>query len=347
MNRHTPQSCDLVFRGDILEDYQKLSEAKLNNNDHCILLYQLDSILPAIIKTQPPVSPPKPVEEPVSADHPEIELSEQQQISGEDEIEEDDEDEEYNGNGEDPSLESLVALLQGIQPDIEVQVPINQPIPVNSENQSRNTVQNGEVPANNNDPAMASHPPVNPLPTPIIITGQANDPGSAQAFRIPFSQILRIIPVPEQDLQTLMSMGFPEWRCRKALLLNIFNADMALEWLLNQSNNPQADDPFTEEEAASIIGALHNIQPEDTDNIEEQIAECVKNNKCTFVVTKKKFAPQKWYYCYSCGLVDSEGVCESCAAVCHKNHKLSAVRSSKKFYCDCGAGAYDCKCNKE
>jgi len=310
-----------------------------------MLLYKLDPTLPEITASSPPVAQPKPVEEPVIADHTtEIELSEQQQMSGDEEIE-DDEDEEFNGTGEDPSIESIesiVALLQGIQPDTEVQVPINQVPPLNVQVQPS---QNPVEPPNTQEPPQS-------IPGPGTITNQVpgqepvppNDPNASQAFRINFSHLLRIMPFPEQDLQTLMSMGFPEWRCRKALLLNFFDADMALEWLLNHSNDPHVDDPFSDEEAASIIGALHNIR---YDNIEEKIAQCVKNNKCTFTVTKREFAPQKWYYCYSCGLVDSEGVCESCAAVCHKNHKLSAVRSSKKFYCDCGDGAYDCKCNTE
>jgi hypothetical protein len=344
MNRHVPQTCDLVFRGNILEDHQKMNEFK--DNDHCILLYKLDPTLPEISTLSPPVpQQPVEVEEPVVTDHTtEIELSDQHQMSGDEEIE-DDEDEEFNGTGEDPSLESLVALLQGIQPDPDSQVPIlvpNANVPAQpNQNPAEppNTQAAPQVPAPDN---VANYPvPGEPVPP--------NDPNASQAFRINFSQILRLIPFPEQDLAMLMGIGFPEWRCRKALLLNFFDADMALEWLLNHSNDPHADDPFSEEEAASIIGALNNIryESEDTNNIEEQIAQCVKNNKCTFTVTKREFAPQKWYYCYTCGLVDSEGVCESCAAVCHKNHKLSAVRSSKKFYCDCGAGAYDCKCNTE
>jgi len=350
-NRHVPQSCDLVFRGNILEDYQKMNEVKLKDNDHCILLYKLDPSSPEITAGNSSTES-KPVEVPVVADHTtEIELSEQQQMSGDEDIE-DDEDEEFNGTGEGPSLESLVALFQGsLQPDAEGRVlpNNNQPpssnvptqVPVESTNVE--SVPPQTVPSQDNtvaDQTLAGQEPVPP------------NPNAAQAFRINFSQLLRIIPFPEADLQTLMNIGFPEWRCRKALLLNFFEVELAIEWLLNHANDPHADDPFSEEEAASIIGALHNLPfeaegEEDTNNIEEQIAQCVKKNKCTFTVTKREFAPQKWYYCYSCGLVDSEGVCESCAAVCHKNHKLSTVRSSKKFYCDCGAGAYDCKCNKE
>jgi len=352
-----------------------MNEVKLMDNDHCILLYKLDPTLPEIMSS-PQIIQPKPVEEPVSPDQlPELS---QQQLSGDDEGEEYDEGEFPNDVTEEQGdLESLVALLQGIQQDVEAEAvannnnpPLAQPSETTTVPGPDNTSEaiiNQPPPPSDQDLPRAAASPDAVVTSPPIISGppetgdqitvplqQHNTPPQqdnlpAQAFRINFSQLLRIIPFPS-DLQTLISIGFPEWRCRKALLLNYFDPDAALEWLLNNANNPHADDPFSEEEAAQIIGDLHNLRYETEEphpNIEEQIAECVKKNKCTFIVTKREFAAQKWYYCYSCGLVDSEGVCESCAAVCHKNHKLSAIKSSKKFYCDCGAGAYSCKCNTE
>jgi len=364
--RYVPQSCDLVFKGNILEDYQKMNEFKLLDNDHCMLLYKLDPNLPEI--ASPPKSQPKPVEEPVSADHPEFELSEHQQLSVDEEGEYDEGEftSDVNGMSDDQGdLESIVALLQGIQQGVEAEAagnnnPIISP-PTSTEVQPPEA--NGNQPAinqpavvpetvNTNNSGQPAVPdqitvPAQPTVPQPEVNANVNPP---MAVRITFSHLIRLIPLPEVELQTLRSMGFPEWRCRKALLLNYFDADAALEWLLLHSSDPHADDQFTEEEAAQIIADISNLhyEPEEQhSNLEAQIAECVKNNKCTFTVTKREFAPQKWYYCYTCGLVDSEGVCESCAAVCHKNHKLSAIKSSKKFYCDCGAGAYNCKCNTE
>jgi len=144
-------------------------------------------------------------------------------------------------------------------------------------------------------------------------------------------------------------MGFPEWRCRKALLLTVFDSELALEWILEHSADPDVDAPLSEAQNRHLLGLIQNIQQDEMDEtskIDAQVQEAIKNNKCTFTVTGTEFAHQKWYYCYTCGLVDTEGVCESCAAVCHKNHKLSPIRESEKFYCDCGAGAYNCTCNK-
>jgi hypothetical protein len=271
-------------------------------------------------------------------------------------------------------LESIVALLQGIQQGVEAEAAANNNLPPSQPPEAPQAeVRPPE--ANVNQPIInQTHPPafvqpemvnanssVQPPPADhITVLGQPSAPlpeANANAnqanpplVRITFSHLIRLIPLPEVELQTLQSMGFPEWRCRKALLINYFDADAALDWLLIHSNDPHADDPFTEEEAAQIIADISNLryEPEEQQvNLEAQIAECVKNNKCTFTVTKREFAAQKWYYCYTCGLVDSEGVCESCAAVCHKTHKLSAIKSSTKFYCDCGAGAYNCKCNTE
>ena len=81
---------------------------------------------------------------------------------------------------------------------------------------------------------------------------------------------------------------------------------------------------------------------------------------CTFVATGKNFVEQHWYFCHTCGLVYSEGMCTVCARVCHKGlcppsfslfislasrlstahtgHDISYSRRSR-FFCDCGVGA--------
>jgi len=151
---------------------------------------------------------------------------------------------------------------------------------------------------------------------------------------------------PEQEgsdlhLASLVSMGFPESRSRRALLINGMNVEAALNWLLENADAP--DPPSTQE--ARIFESLQQMQRENQSNA-KKIEKCIGDKKCTFTVTGKDYAPQCWYHCYSCGLVDSEGVCESCAVVCHKGHKLSEKKESGSFYCDCGAGAYNCLCNK-
>jgi len=73
---------------------------------------------------------------------------------------------------------------------------------------------------------------------------------------------------------------------------------------------------------------------------EEELA----NSCCTYTVTGNNFMDQHWYYCYTCNLTFSEGVCGVCVKVCHKGHDVSYSRKSR-FFCDCGSGARSpCKC---
>jgi hypothetical protein len=156
------------------------------------------------------------------------------------------------------------------------------------------------------------------------------------------------MPNPE-DLERLMETGFSKWRCQKALLLNQFDPEAALDWLCSNIEDPTIDDPISTLKLAQIIMEVsRHVDGPQVQNQSEQIAEAVRNNKCTYTVTGKNFVQQKWYFCYTCGFVDSEGVCEGCANVCHKGHSLSAVRGveyGSGFFCDCGSGD-SCICNK-
>ncbi len=61
-----------------------------------------------------------------------------------------------------------------------------------------------------------------------------------------------------------------------------------------------------------------------------------KENLCTFTATGSDFVEQHWYFCYTCGLTGTEGVCKVCASICHDGHEISYSRHSR-FFCDCGA----------
>ncbi|KAK9817780.1 hypothetical protein WJX72_002069 [[Myrmecia] bisecta] len=70
-------------------------------------------------------------------------------------------------------------------------------------------------------------------------------------------------------------------------------------------------------------------------------ASAARPNVCTFISSGEAFVEQHWYFCYTCGLVDSKGCCSVCAQVCHAGHDL--VYSGKsRFFCDCGAGVPGC-----
>ncbi|VDK62634.1 unnamed protein product [Onchocerca ochengi] len=57
---------------------------------------------------------------------------------------------------------------------------------------------------------------------------------------------------------------------------------------------------------------------------------------CTFASTAKQFVQQHWYNCYTCCMVEGEGVCSVCAVNCHRGHDL-AYSKFGSFFCDCGA----------
>jgi Putative zinc finger in N-recognin (UBR box) len=59
---------------------------------------------------------------------------------------------------------------------------------------------------------------------------------------------------------------------------------------------------------------------------------------CTFTSTGSQYIEQHWYFCYTCSFVGSEGVCATCAQVCHEGHDISYSRFSR-FFCDCGASS--------
>ncbi|VEL22517.1 unnamed protein product [Protopolystoma xenopodis] len=58
---------------------------------------------------------------------------------------------------------------------------------------------------------------------------------------------------------------------------------------------------------------------------------------CTFGAARRVFVEQHWYYCYTCRMLDSQGVCSTCARVCHAGHDIVYAKSGN-FFCDCANG---------
>ena len=87
--------------------------------------------------------------------------------------------------------------------------------------------------------------------------------------------------------------------------------------------------------AGGAAGTASRAEAEREEEEEERRLAC---RVCTFATTGSNFTEQHWYYCYTCGLTQSEGCCSVCVKVCHKGHAVSYSRRSR-FFCDCGAGA--------
>lgn len=101
---------------------------------------------------------------------------------------------------------------------------------------------------------------------------------------------------------------------------------------------------------AGNLGGDLDLQPYDPEaafadevTISKAILDVINTQKCTYTLTGPHYMVQQWYYCRTCNLVDTEGVCEVCKDTCHKGHDIDYkhVRLGV-FYCDCGA-SLNCK----
>jgi hypothetical protein len=149
------------------------------------------------------------------------------------------------------------------------------------------------------------------------------------------SQRMRTIISP-QVMQPLLEMGFTEARTVKALLLNLLNTEMAMEWLLEHADDPDIDEPLTRAQVLQVSHSIQLVQPA-VRSIPEAIEEAIAQLQCTYRITGSQYSPQQYHYCYTCNLVDGRGCCLACARVCHAGHQLSAPIHSDSFYCDCGS----------
>jgi hypothetical protein len=83
--------------------------------------------------------------------------------------------------------------------------------------------------------------------------------------------------------------------------------------------------------------------------LQPQLKDCWKIQRCTFTVTSDNFVKQIGYHC-SCFGDPNMCICRICAVKCHigNNHKLTQVDNTKLMFCDCGAGEqtpYITQCN--
>ena len=159
-------------------------------------------------------------------------------------------------------------------------------------------------------------------------------------------------------LQQLKDMGFPDARCRKALLLNEMNFDAAFEWILAHMEDADIDEPLSDEQLRLVDNSMRSrAQKQQQETAEkkkstqrEELAECIQANTCTFAVTGPHMVPTSEYFvCYTCGLDGDKGCCTACAAICHAGH-VTNKRSfpvdggrEGQFFCDCPESG-GCKC---
>lgn len=181
--------------------------------------------------------------------------------------------------------------------------------------------------------ARLAQPPQPPQPPPQAAPPQLQMPRGP----IP----VEVFPVNPGALRVLLDMGFAEMQARKALLLHGMNPAQAAEWLLQHSDDGEADGPLTPQQAVFIAQLYHRLsrEPAGPASVPPEVQECIDNGICTFSVTGPEFQPQPWVHCFTCGLIGDKGCCLGCAKSCHAGHRLSPPRAASSFFCDCGAGA--------
>ena len=146
------------------------------------------------------------------------------------------------------------------------------------------------------------------------------------------------------SLSILMSSGFPEYRCKKALSFNKMDTQSSLEWLLNNSTDASVDDEL--------------------DYIEEEILTCADENICTYSFTKTIFYNQFCFTCVTCSENCSNmnnnnnndgqsnkrrkieiNCCVTCAySGCHEGHEIIPVDLPTLFFCLCSFKDSACHC---
>lgn len=185
-----------------------------------------------------------------------------------------------------------------------------------------------------------------PQPTPMTQLAPTGPTLDCLKDLVGNSESLDGFPFPSEDaIQNIMMMGFPRFIAQKALIVCRFDVETAVEWIVECMDDPLLYDSVPLELLRDRFLFLY---PEARDTMTKMIKECVANNKCTILATKKSFEQQAWFKCFTCGFVDDQGICEGCAKICHANHSLSPDQSaihSSGFYCDCGTEA-SCKCNQ-
>jgi hypothetical protein len=157
----------------------------------------------------------------------------------------------------------------------------------------------------------------------------------------PSTYEVRLPPVPADVLQSMIDIGFLEQRARKALLLARFNLEDAVEWLALHQDDSDIDEPLS----FAQLKALNAVVPRVGITVCDALRAAIDAGVCTFAVTGKQFVPQYWLSCETCNFGEREGVCVSCARRCHRGHKLSAPKASRRFYCDCQARPDACFAN--
>jgi hypothetical protein len=348
----------LLFGGRELEDSKFISEVRIRENDHLILLTRLSqqidlplftsSLAPMVTEPTATVPSSSPLAASPAATTPSF---------------------SFVAPSATPQPQSQVAPPTTAQPTAPTTTTPTPPVPMPIDIQQMILdmvrafpVQAGGTPGFNPFVQFGTAPTTATTPTPAPTT-TATTPAPTPIFPFPVPMATsptttptiptmptaptptggevepQLPPLPPEQVQLLVEVGFPEERVKKALYLCKMNAEAAMEWLLMHSEDPDVDEPFTpaqKRQLAQYYAPAATIDP--------RVQQAIKANVCTYAVTGPKYAAQNWYHCYTCNLSGNEGCCEVCARVCHRGHHLSRQKYSAQFFCDCGASVHSFRC---
>jgi len=153
--------------------------------------------------------------------------------------------------------------------------------------------------------------------------------------------------VPNDALSMMVDhLGFDATRAKKALQMTRGQLENAIEWLAEHQEDADIDAPLTDQQllllgAASLVPRVPRVEQP------ASVRTCLELGLCTFCVTGRQFTVQSYYRCLTCSFGQNEGVCESCARLCHRGHSLGEKVFTPSFYCDCAGTGDKCVANGE
>jgi len=148
---------------------------------------------------------------------------------------------------------------------VELREEVNFNEEVEEDDESSKSEEDVDNPANGaSSNALELRTQLQDLMNTLIGLANQNQPGINA--NPPPAQPASSAPVPNQidavSLRQLQDMGFAENRARKSLLLNRMNTQAAMDWLLEHNDDPDIDEPISNESMSRIASEAAEFRPD-------------------------------------------------------------------------------------
>eukprot|EP00026_Physarum_polycephalum_P001331 Phypoly_transcript_01332.p1 GENE.Phypoly_transcript_01332~~Phypoly_transcript_01332.p1 ORF type:complete len:1084 (+),score=184.21 Phypoly_transcript_01332:97-3348(+) len=115
------------------------------------------------------------------------------------------------------------------------------------------------------------------------------------------------------------------------------NLKNPLEWIFRQRADfayPRQVFVLTDGQIENNYVVLEMVKRCSGFELHPQVKSSYAAGVCTYTQTKNVFAPQHWYQCRTCNMVETLGLCGVCKVTCHAGHDVIGPYFSD-FFCDC------------